>query len=208
MNINNVKIYEPSVSHPYIINRKETIVLKTACSAGVNRSATVREYVMSNISKNSVVYSQYGALHGDYDNKEIVTFTISNQDSFQQLFGCPKVQNIQTMIFDQLGYARANHFGKIILDEKHKSIYKDMIIKQYWKSHNENYKNIFILINEEESVIELVYKRLSELNDPVDFVILRVPDIIYTPVDIKISPQSLDAYKSFLDIIKKLIVFN
>ena len=206
--INTVKLFEPSSDNPYVISKQDPIILRTACSAGVNRSATVREYIKYNAHLNSIIYPQYGACYGDYDNDEIVTFTIINNDGFQQIFNTNKCQNMQTIIFDQLNYTRPEDFIPNTLKHEHKQIYKEFMVKQYWSNNNKIYKNIFILINEDEEVIKLVHKRLSEINDLVDFVILRLPDIIFEPIDNTIVSQSREAYQEFINAIKHLIQFH
>jgi hypothetical protein len=204
-----MNIFEPSVHKPYVINKNFPIILRTACSAGVNRSATVREHIKNNTHDKSVILQQYGAEHGDYDNDEILHITFG-KDGFNELFGTDKQQNIQAAIFKEFGYPDIKNYSKQILKKEHVPDYKNAIQKYYWsvKFYGLNHKkNIFVLINENENIINLVIKRLKEVNENVDLVILRIPDIIRHPLNENIISQTKEAYIEFIDIVKKHIVF-
>ncbi len=204
-----VTIYEPTPNNPYLIDKQTPLILRTACTAGINRSATVREYICPNIPKNSLIFPQYGAEYGDYGNKDIQYHTL-HSDGFIELFDKEKEINIQTSIFNNLGYQKIGDDSVQILDEKHREVYKETIKQQFWtvKNHmTQDNKNVFILINENETVINLVLKRLIKINESVDYVILRIPDVIYTPANNKVKSQSVEAYKGFINIVKNLIEF-
>jgi len=205
-----VNVYEPTTQNPYIINEKIPLILRTACTAGVNRSATVREYITPHIPIDSSICAQYGAEYGDYENK-VIQYHTSHNDGFNELFGKEKATNVQALIFiNALGYPKLKDDSVQILDEHHRYIYTDIIRNTFWTVKDEitpQNKNVFILINENEDVIKLVLKRLTEVGEPVDYVVLRVPDVIHTPSNKKIKSQSIEAYKEFIEIIKKLIVF-
>lgn len=197
-----ISIYEPLCSNPYTINTSEPITLRTACTAGVNRSATVREYIKSKISQDSFIFPQYGAFYGDYDNKDVVTFYVNEKDGFNEFFGLHKTQSMQAHIFKHLKYEQLKDFEIQKLNDHDKTLYKNMIVEQYWKCNNIiTNKNIFVIINDDQKVIDIVHKRLEETNIPVDLVILRVPDIIFEPTNPLIKPQSVEAYREFVSMI-------
>ncbi len=208
MLFNNImNIFEPSIEKPYVINTKAPIILRTACSAGINRSATVREYVRHKIHNKSVVLQQYGAEFADYDNKKILNITLG-KDGFSDLFGFDKQKNIQCVIFSQLGYPTIGDYSTQVLKEEHRKDYKNILINYFWtvKIYGTNHKkNIFILINENQDVIDLVIKRLYETKEDVDLVILRIPDIIRDVRHVK--SQSKEAYQQFVNVVKKYIIF-
>jgi hypothetical protein len=204
-----MNIIEPTVNKPYVIHKKIPIILRTACTAGINRSATVREYIKNNTHDKSVVLQQYGAKQGDYDNDEIFHITFG-KDGFSELFGTDKQQNIQSAIFSELGYPLIGDYDKQILKKEHTTNYKNAITNFYWsvKVYGLNHKkNIFVLVNEDQNTIDLVIKRLKDTNETVDLVILRIADTIRKPLDNNIKPQSKEAYEQFINIVKKYIVF-
>lgn len=199
-----INIIYPNVPNPYKIHTDVPIILRTACSAGVNRSAVVREYIKNNVHKESTIYPQYGAEYGDYDNYKIVIHTISN-DGFYDMFQNNKNSNVQMVIAEQLGYSIMD---KLIIEEEHREDYKNKLIKTFWSTTpNNNIKNIFILINEDQRIIDLVIKRLKEVNEDVDLVILKISDVIYYTQSKTIVSQSVEAYKSFIHLVKYFITF-
>lgn len=197
-----MNIYEPTVDQPYKIP-SDPITLRVACSAGVNRSATVGQYLKTIISQDSIVFPQYGADYGDYDNNNIVAIHYFEPDGFKELFGCDKQMSVQAMIFSKLGYKFETR-GRQQLRNIHKSGYKSMLSDYYW-NFNSHQKNVFVLINDDEETIRLVIKRLTDLNVPVDLVILRLADTIYYPKDPSVEKCTLEAYKSFLEDVKNLL---
>ncbi len=204
-----MNIFEPTIDKPYVINTKTPIILRTACSAGINRSATVREYIKNNIHDKSVILQQYGAEFADYNNKNILNITLG-KDGFNDLFGIDKQKNIQCVIFNQLGYPEIGEYSTQVLKEEHRKDYKNIMVNYFWsvKMYDIRYKkNIFILVNENQDVIDLVIKRLSEIKENVDLVILRIPDIIRNGRNKNIKPQSKEAYEHFVNVIKKYITF-
>lgn len=201
-----MKIIEPTINNPYKIPIDEPICLRVACTAGINRSATVREYIKNNIHNQSKIYPQYGAEYGDYDNDKIIMYSMINNDGFCEMFGKDKCDNIQMEIATELGYPLIEKNTHMIIKQGDKENYKTKLIESFWVTNNNN-KNIFIIVNENQNVIDLVAKRLEESKEMVDLVICKIPDIIYYPRDKKITSQSLKAYETFIDIVKTLITF-
>lgn len=205
-------VINPTFEKPYVIDQLNPIILRVACSAGINRSAITRQYIKNNIHKGSIVFPQYGAQHGDYENGKIVCHQLFNlNDGFNELFGVAKCHNMQTIIFKQLGYeVIANNYKGVVLDEDHRQQYAKQLIKLFWstKDSGVDYKNVFVLLNESEDVINLVIKRLEQMDEKVDLVVLKVADTIYNPIIEGIKPDSLESYEYFLNIVKKFIVFE
>ena len=218
-----INTFEPTIKSPYVINTTGSAVFRIACSAGVNRSTTIREYIKSKVSKSNIFYQPYGAQYGNYNNSEIICIRTTESDGFAELFGHDKPPSIQASIFDQLNYPVSNHLALQKLNDVDKNKYKN-IIMDYWNlfqecdripgkefSHKGNIepksKNIFIIINDDKNVIENVRNELSKTNKSVDLVILNIPDIIYYPIDSKIKPQSLEAYQYFIQIASQLFEF-
>ena len=200
-----VTIFEPNVPNPYYIPTDIPVVLRTACSAGVNRSATVRECVKNNIHPDSIIYPQYGAEYADFDNNKIIIHNIEN-DGFYNLFGENKVPNIQMNIAKEIYSESYNPTLTHTILEKDRTAYKNMLIQKFWIT-NLQIKNIFIIINEDQRVIDLTIKRLNESNEHVDLIILRIPDVIYYTHN-NIKRQSKEAYESFIRLINYFIKYN
>lgn len=198
-----MKIYKPTSKSPYKIPSRP-ITLRVACTAGINRSAVVREYLKTIIDPDSVVFPQHGIKRGDYGNKKITCQYTIKPDGFEKLFGCHKLDSIQVKIFSQLGYKRKKHLERQTLKNKDKAKYKAALIDNYWK-FDEKYHNVFVLINKSSKIMKLTIKRLRDLNVQVDLVILKLTDSIHHTGNKSIEPNSKQAYKLFVDKIKKLI---
>lgn len=194
-------IYYPTPSNPYRFTRKP-IILRTACTAGVNRSATIREFVKCHIHKNSIVYAPYGALYGDYE-KTIISVN-SCRDGFYDLFGYDKTRSIQSQIFLQLGYTLYDNMELQYLEIRDYKSYRNIINDQYWTFDN-TLKNVFILVNENQDVINSVIIKLK--NEIVDIVVLQIHDTIHRPQSANILPQSRDAYSAFIEAISVYFKF-
>lgn len=204
-------VIKPSSQNPYVIDPNNPIILRVACRAGVNRSAITRQYIKNNIHPHSVVFPQYGAYCGDYESGKIGNYQKITNDGFNEVFGVSKCINMQGIIFKQLGYGDVTEYNKgVILDEDHRQIYAKQIIKLFWstKDSNVGYKNIFVLINEDKEIINLVKKRLEQMDEEVELIIMKIEDTIYKPVVEGILPNSKESYQYFLDIVKSLIVFG
>jgi len=192
-----VSIFEPSTSNPYKINKSEPTIFRVACSAGVNRSATLREYLKSNLSDFHMFYPPYGAHLGDYNNPTITCIRTLKPDGFTELFGCAKTPSIQAVLFDKLFYPHMNDFESQKLNDMDKATYKELIIDYFWTIESEK-KNIFIIINDDEDTIHNVLTELLKLDRPIDLVILRISDTIYYPINNEIKSQSKEAYQHFI----------
>lgn len=203
-----MKVYRPTVDQPYKISSRK-VTLRVACSAGINRSATAREYLKTIISSDSIIYPQYGIEFGDYDRKKIKCH-VTKVDGFKELFGHDKLTSVHAKLFYRLGYKPKKNMTnkkpmvKTKLKDTDKDKYKSMLIDYYWK-FDRIYDNVFVLINRKPKVIKLTIKRLKDLNIPVDLVILNLHDIIRFPKNKDIKPYSIESYKLFLDKVKKLI---
>ncbi len=81
-----------------------------------------------------------------------------------------------------------------------------MILSMFWNIKTD-LKNVFVLINENDDVINTVIKRLAEANYLCDLVIIKEIDTIYKPNNDNIVSQSIDAYKIFLNNIKLYFEF-
>ena len=205
-----INIVKPTPDQPYIINNKDPIILRVACSAGINRSACVREYLSKRMHPDSIIYPQYGAHFSDYENDQIIIHQISHGDGFVELFETNKVPNIQYSIFQKLGTPCSG-----IIEDTHKEYHLDMdqthhiekykneLYDTFWNIEHEGKKNIFILINEHQKTIDTVIQRLSDTGKSVDLVIINVIDTIYRPTSEHIKPQSYEAYCSFVHEISK-----
>ena len=127
---------------------------------------------------------------------------MASMNFFQQ----QKVQNVQSLIFQQLGYNKVKNGVHNLLDmtnNDHVSFYKEEMLK-YW-SPTQNHKHIFILLNQNENTQDLVLTRLTETNIPVDYVIVPVDDTIHNPLNPAITPHSLEAYQQFYNTIKEYV---
>lgn len=194
-------IYYPSHSSKYPIPKDKPILLKTACTAGVNRSATVRQFIKNQIHLDSIVLPQYGAFYGDFDANPITNFETNEPDGFTELFGTNKSPSMQSILFKRIGYDSVPDFIPQELDmhnEKHVTLYKESLLVDFWNVET-TYPSIFILINESEEVIECVIKRLTDSPYPCDLVILKEKDIIYEPTEVGVVAQSRRAYELFVE---------
>lgn len=213
-----VNIFYPTKENPYCLP-SEPVILRTACAAGINRSAVVRQLLKEKLHPASRVYSQFGAYRGDYndDNKYIYAYHIDIRDGFYECFGVDKAPNLQSIIFKNMGYEKPTSNYKLeanaivhLLDSEHVNEYQANLEKYYWRTTNIPdelkivfSKNIFVLINEWDTTQNLVIKRLTEAGEDVDLVILAKSDTIESPIDTKIEPQSKLAYQLFIDDIKQ-----
>ena len=201
-----INVFEPTIESPYIIDTMGSAIFRIACSAGVNRSTTAREYIKSKVSTSNMFHRPYGADYGNYNNSEIICVRATESDGFTELFGHDKPPSIQALIFDQLNYPISNHLAlqKLMLVDRDE--YKNIILDYYWNLEP-GHKNIFIIINDDKNVIENVQNELLKTNRSVDLVVLNIPDIIYYPIDPNIKPQSLEAYQYFIQIASQLFKF-
>ena len=163
-----VNIIYPTIEKPYVLPTKP-IILRVACAAGINRSAVVRQLLMGKIHPDSRVYPQFGAYRGDLNenNKYIYGYYLNTRDGFYDIFGVDKTANLQSIIFQKLGYENpADNLEREALPIKqllkHEDVqqYQTYLEKFYWKTeHTEGFgiefdsqmeynKNIFVLINE------------------------------------------------------------
>lgn len=200
-------IYYPTIYTPYNFNPQEKIILRTACSAGVNRSATVRKIIKKNINPASIVYRQYGAHYGNYKNDRIVSISNGPRDGYYQLFGSDKCPSVQATIFLELGYVLPDNMGLQYLEEEHRKAYTEMILEKFWK-FDPSLKNVFVLINEDDTVINNVIAQLNEINANIDLVIVKMTDTIYEPIDPNVKPQSKRAYEKFIELVKPYFSFD
>jgi hypothetical protein len=191
-----LKIFEPTLSNPYEIDTSVSIIFRIACTAGVNRSATLREYLKTKVPL-GIFYPQYGANYGDYDNPEIACVRTLESDGFKKLFGHDKFPSLQVIIFDALNYPISDHMALQKLNNSDREKYRNIIMKYYWNIGDQA-KNVFIIINELDETINIVKNKLLEINKPIDLVILRIPDIIHEPSD-NIQPYSKEAYENFVN---------
>lgn len=206
-----LKIYRPTFSHPYTFS-DGPIILRTACTAGVNRSATVREFVSMYINPDSKIFPQYGAEYGNYNNENIICVNVGAPDGFYDIFACDKSPSIQAILFSKLGYTLCENKDWQYLQPEHKILYKELILDYFWKL-DLSIKNVFIIINENENVINAVIDQLQEqltkvdnVTENIDLVILEIPDIIYYPRN-GYESQSKEAYSDFLMLVKQLLKF-
>jgi hypothetical protein len=183
--------------------------LRTACSAGFNRSATVRELISRNIHPNSTVYPQYGALYGNYNSDRIGCIVTNINDGFVELFGNYKCPSVQEIIFKEIGYRIQDDFDLQYINEKHHNRYRDNICQTFLKFDDTN-KNVFVLVNEDETIIDNMINMLKSHigRNHIDLVIIRCPDIILYPNNNDIKPQSSVAYKTFINTMKLYFRFN
>ncbi|QKF94841.1 hypothetical protein QKU48_gp1383 [Fadolivirus algeromassiliense] len=202
-----IKIHEPTKENPYRINKSEKIILRTACSAGVNRSAVVREILKRNISNDSIIYPQHGADYGDHDRNKIMCAKTDVPDGFNEIFGCKKSRNVQETLYEKMGHDEPEEAQLKVLANDYREEYTRLIKDHYW-SIDTKFKNVFVVINNDEPVIDLVIKRLSELNVDIDLVILRLPDTIYYTDNPKIKSQSVEAYNQFIELVNPLFKFE
>jgi hypothetical protein len=203
-----INIFEPTPTSPYVFSANP-ITLRTACSAGFNRSATVRELISRNIHPHSIVYPQYGALYGDYNSDEIGCIVTNLKDGFIEVFGTLKSPSVQEIIFKDIGYKIQNHPELQYIKKNHHDRYRHNICQRFLNFDNSN-KNVFVLINEDETVIDNTIKMLEEHlgKNHVDLVIIRCPDIILYPRDSNIKPQSSSAYRKFVSTVRSYFRFN
>lgn len=190
-------IYYPSTHNKYKIPISVPIFLRVACSAGVNRSATFREFLKNHISANSIVMPQYGAKYGDYEAKQIINFETNERDGFYDVFGVDKSPSMQSIIFKKIGYAVVPDFTEQHLDmanNEHVEFYKSELLDTFWNVEKDM-MSVFVLINESEEVINCVIKRLAGMK--CDLVIVREHDCIYEPGN-GIVRQSGEAYRVFV----------
>ena len=152
-------VYHPSPQSPYKFT-KQPIILRTACTAGFNRSATVREYLKTKIHKFSVVHAQYGADYGDYHNDQIMCVNTTKPDGFYELFGCGKTPSIQASIFVALQHKLIDDNSLQVLDSHKNERYKNIILKTFWRI-DPSMKNVFVIINENDETIKKLILELG-----------------------------------------------
>lgn len=198
-----MNIFYPTINKPYKIETKKPIVLKTACMAGINRSATTREWLKTKINQNSIIYNQYGAYYGDYHNSDIVAFAVNKEDGFNSVFGTSKQPNVQTILFKFLGYSEKQDFVPNTLKPEDKDKYRKLILKNYWLKEYD-IPQVYVLINEHETIINKFINQMKKYNYKGDLVILNLEDTIYKPQN-GIKPQSEEAYRLFISKLEKLI---
>lgn len=206
-----IRIYEATPKNPYVFP-SHPITLRTACSAGFNRSATVRELIRRNVHPNSVIFPQYGARYGHYDNPRIgcvSTKCRGYNDQFHTVFGVRKVECIQEILFQKLGYTiRDVPEIQNINMQDHKE-YRDLISNEYLNFDNSLY-NVFVLINEDMTVIrntiELLKRHVGE--NTLDLVIVKLDDTIWEPRRVYVLPQSEEAYREFISEVRQFFKFN
>jgi hypothetical protein len=197
-----MQIYYPTPKHPFVMPMSN-VSLRIACSAGINRSATVREFLAMNMYDNCDIYYQYGAKYGDGDAKAIYAHDTTGYDGFCEVFDLRKKPNIQKVLFEMLGHTFDK---KATLPESSREKYKQLLNKHFWNIKPLEH-NIFIIINDKQSVVDLVIKRLAELGEDVDLIVINLKDSIYDPPT-GIKAQSKEAYDEFLDKIEPLFVFS
>lgn len=214
-----INIIYPTIEKPYVLPT-EPIILRVACAAGINRSAVVRQLLIDKIHVDSRVYPQFGAYRGDFNenNKYICGYYLDTRDGFYDVFGVNKTANLQSIIFQKLGYekpidniSREALAIRQFLEHNDVSQYQDYLEKFYWRTgHIEGFgiefdtsvernKNVFVLVNEYGETRNLVIKRLIEAEENVDLVILSIPDTIENPESDDVEPQSKKAYQLFID---------
>jgi hydroxymethylpyrimidine pyrophosphatase-like HAD family hydrolase len=171
-------------------------------------SPSVAAFIKKNIHHNSFILPHYGALYGDYENKEIKHWTFG-KDGFNELFGYEKPKNMQATLFEILEYPQIEENKNQILKKEHKKKYTNMSLNFFWsiKMYKIFYdKNIFILINEDKKIINLVKQRLIKMNECVDLIILKIPDVVYHTKN-GIKPLSKEAYEYFINIVQNYFMF-
>ena len=203
-----LSIYYPSISNPYKFDLTVPVILRTACSAGVNRSATVRELLKGKLCTGSICFPQYGADDGNYQNQLIISTSTRQTDGFCEIFLTDKCLSVQSILFEMCGYTLLGGMEPQVLKKSHHDLYKDHILKYFWTScQGINMKNIFVIINTDKVIIQNVIDQLKEINMTCDLVILELEDIIYWPINTNIKPQSKAAYEEFIKMVKMLLHF-
>jgi len=189
---------------------------------------------MRNIHPNSIVYPQYGAQFGGaqstsisqeksgnyiYDKIACINTsarctrsfceTLCQQDGFIELFGNYKSPSIQESIFREIGYDIEDHAELQYIDQRHHAKYKNILCNTYLK-FNSRYKNVFVLINNNQDVIDDTINLLKNHieNNYVDLVIVKCDDTIIHPIDRNIKAQSLEAYIQFVEMIRPYFRFT
>lgn len=201
-----VDLIFPTHEKPYIIDSKTPIILRTACYAGVNRSATIREILKQKIHKDSVIFPQYGAYYGNYNYDDIVCISTKQRDGFYEVFETDKSPSIQGLIFSQLGYTPLETMEEQqYLERSHHKSYKTFIQEQYW-TEPKLLKSVFILSLTDPDIVSNVFHQLQESNISCDLVVLSLNDTIFKPSDPDIKPQSKEAYLEFIKIVNQYII--
>jgi hypothetical protein len=213
-----VKIHKPTPGNQHKINKSDKAVYRFACAAGVNRSATVRQIFIDNITSESIFYPQYGAHYGCENATKIKAFDVNKYDvpdAFSEVFGCSKTTNMQAQIFEKIGYQ--NMFIEDwhhTLDESHRTKYKELLDREFWTVHvttgismdSSKIKNVFVLINECDHVKDNVVEKLNKIGEPVELIWLKLDDYISTPRGDYLA-QSKHAYIDFISQVDELIEF-
>jgi hypothetical protein len=206
-----VTIYEPSASNPYEINTNIPMVFRIACRGGVNRSTTLRQWLKTSLPEINIFYPPYGADGGNYKNSKITCIRQLHSDGFNELYGQDKEPNIQSMIFDMLNYPIGKQYPNETvtrqnLNEPDRPEYTKLLMEYFWKIDTSK-KNIFVIINEHEDIIQSVQDQLIELNQPIDLVIIRMHDTIRLPLNESLEPYSKSAYEAYLKEITQFFRF-
>ena len=231
-----IAVYNPTKKNPYVFGNKP-ICLRTACSAGINRSATVREYIKKQLHPDSYCYPQFGAVFGDQDHSKITGYIFHKLDGFYHLFGTPKCQNLQSIIMAKLGYKVQLDDGTVddsaeeldfcirqrldMGNSMHLNQYCYYLENFFWKTKTDqkeidfgvegnkdlSNKNVFVIINENVETINKVYLRLAASYEDVDLVVIREDDTIYNSHP-DVEPQSLLAYETFVSRIRHYFSFE
>jgi len=202
-----IRIYYPTDKSTYHFG-KRPIILRTACSAGFNRSAVVREIIKRNIHPESVVYPQYGVFLGNYSNQAVGCVNTNLRDGFFEYFGCDKVPSIQATIFEALGHMPSLHEKVFYLPQYEQERYRDVIHDYYW-NFDSTYQNVYVIVNEDKEIIKSLINQLRKTaRTNVDLIVINLPDTICQPEESHVIPQSAHAYHNFVKKIKQYFSFE
>lgn len=160
-------------------------------------------------------------------NKIVRRYVIDERDGYYDLFGVDKTPNMQSIIFDHLGYSapvRTNRCNSVIqeLEAKDNDKYAEYLNRYYWNTIqvgqdieinlkpklHQTTKNVFVLVNEFETTKNIVIEKLTEAGEDVDLVIMPLADTIIKPGVDGITSQSKEAYQMCIDKVLECFVFN
>jgi hypothetical protein len=192
-----MKVFEPTFDNPYFIDDNIPTEFRNLCYAGLNRSASTRQFLKSKLSNNHKFHPTFGY------GLEHEAVPPDLNDGFNLLFGTAKEPSYQTQMFIKLGYNNLKPYVTVKLLADHELEYEELF-DEYWE-FDPNYKQVVIITIDDEHLISELKEALLESN--VDLVIIRVPDSIYN-CESDLVPMSYEAYSRFVNKISKYFTFQ
>jgi len=146
-----MNVYYPTKDNPYIIYNENFNLIRCACSAGRNRSSTMKKYMENNLN-NYITLPQYGVSNETRDDNVIKKDNIHLvNDGYYDLFEEYKTKNIHTLILEEMNTnsiclgPSETHPGYLLFEEQNLNDlhdYIDFINFYFWDIGLNNYKNM------------------------------------------------------------------